>query len=188
MHWAESLNKYPWVYYLAGGLLLGVFIGYQVLPSLIPRQANSTDALQQPNLAIQEQLEARLAASVKAIDGVTDAQVQLATPLSGGRRYHRKASVTLSLSDPELSTQQMATIADLVASGVDHLEAGGVMLIDASGHTLNSEAVQQFEKQRFWTDIAINVAKILGIVAALITIRFIIQAIHKGVLGEDPSC
>jgi hypothetical protein len=42
--------------------------------------------------------------------------------------------------------------------------------------------------QRNAARLAINVAKILGILAALITIRFIIQAIHKDVLGEDPSC
>ena len=42
--------------------------------------------------------------------------------------------------------------------------------------------------QRNATRLAINVAKILGIIAALITIRFMLQAIHKGVLGEDPSC
>ena len=42
--------------------------------------------------------------------------------------------------------------------------------------------------QRNATRLAINVAKILGIIAALITIRFMLQAIHRGVLGEDPSC
>jgi len=42
--------------------------------------------------------------------------------------------------------------------------------------------------QRNATRLAVNVAKILGIIAALINIRFMLQAIHKGVLGEDPSC
>ena len=42
--------------------------------------------------------------------------------------------------------------------------------------------------QRNAIRLAINVAKIQGIIAALITIRFIFQATHKGVLGEDPSC
>jgi hypothetical protein len=42
--------------------------------------------------------------------------------------------------------------------------------------------------QRNATRLAINVAKNLGIIAALITIRFMLQAIHKDVLGEDPSC
>ena len=37
-------------------------------------------------------------------------------------------------------------------------------------------------------DIAINVAKILGILAALITVRFIIRAIGRHVLGEDEKC
>jgi flagellar M-ring protein FliF len=41
------------------------------------------------------------------------------------------------------------------------------------------------EKKRFWTDIAINVAKVLGIIAALITLRFIIQAIGRGVGVEE---
>jgi hypothetical protein len=41
----------------------------------------------------------------------------------------------------------------------------------------------------FWTGIAINVARVLGILAALITLRFIVQAIGKGVGGEEgKSC
>jgi|GEM_PF-2537344 hypothetical protein len=36
------------------------------------------------------------------------------------------------------------------------------------------------ERKQFWTDIAINVAKVLGILAALITLRFVIQAVGKG--------
>ena len=46
------------------------------------------------------------------------------------------------------------------------------------------EAVAEESKQ-FWTGIAINVAKVLGILAALITLRFIIQAIGRGVGVEE---
>ena len=41
------------------------------------------------------------------------------------------------------------------------------------------------ERTEFWTNIAINVAKVLGILAALITLRFIIQAIGRGVGVEE---
>jgi len=41
------------------------------------------------------------------------------------------------------------------------------------------------EKKQFWTHIAINVAKVLGILAALIALRFIIQAIGRGVGVEQ---
>lgn len=41
------------------------------------------------------------------------------------------------------------------------------------------------KRQEFWTSIAINVAKILGIIIALITLRFIIQAIGRGVGVEE---
>ena len=46
------------------------------------------------------------------------------------------------------------------------------------------EAVSE-ERKEFWTGIAINVAKVLGILAALITLRFIIQAIGRGVGVEE---
>ena len=47
------------------------------------------------------------------------------------------------------------------------------------------EEAEAEARQEFWTDIAINVAKILGIIAALITLRFIIQAIGRGVGVEE---
>jgi flagellar biosynthesis/type III secretory pathway M-ring protein FliF/YscJ len=44
---------------------------------------------------------------------------------------------------------------------------------------------EQEETTKFWTDVAITVAKVLGILAALITLRFIIQAIGRGVGVEE---
>ena len=45
--------------------------------------------------------------------------------------------------------------------------------------------VQSDASREWWTDVAVNVAKVLGILAALITLRFIIQAIGRGVGVEE---
>ncbi|HIG55345.1 MAG TPA: hypothetical protein EYG11_23585 [Candidatus Latescibacteria bacterium] len=178
MNSAETLNKYSWIMYLTGGFLIGLFIGYQVLPKLLPREPQPLSAAElQPILALQQQLEAKLAASIVAIDGVTDAQVQLSTPLSGSRRIHRKASVTIAPTNTPLSDVQIAAIAELVASGIDDLKPGNITIIDSAGRALNMDAVQEYDRKQFWTNIAINISKILGILAALITVRYIIQAI-----------
>ncbi|MEE3257762.1 MAG: flagellar basal-body MS-ring/collar protein FliF [Candidatus Latescibacterota bacterium] len=47
------------------------------------------------------------------------------------------------------------------------------------------EDLEATARQEFWTDIAILVAKFLGIIVALITLRFIIQAIGRGVGVEE---
>jgi flagellar M-ring protein FliF len=44
---------------------------------------------------------------------------------------------------------------------------------------------EAMETKAFWTNVAVNVAKVLGIIAALITLRFIIQAIGRGVGVEE---
>ena len=47
------------------------------------------------------------------------------------------------------------------------------------------KAAEAEQRKEFWTGIAVTVAKILGIVAALVTLRFIIQAIGRGVGVEE---
>ncbi|HCL29755.1 MAG TPA: hypothetical protein DIC52_15110 [Candidatus Latescibacteria bacterium] len=71
-----------------------------------------------------------------------------------------------------------------MAGLVDGLDSGDVTLIDGSGRHLNKKALVAQERKIFWTGIAINVAKILGILAALITMRFIIQTVGT---RRDPS-
>ena len=189
MNWAETLNKYPSIMYVTGGLLIGLFIGYQVLPKLLPRKTAPLSAAElQSVVTMQKQLEDKLAASIAAIEGVGDAQVQLSTPLSGSRRIHRKASVTVTAADAPLADVQVAAITEVVASGIDDLLPGNVTVFDSAGRALNLEVVQEYEQKQFWTNIAINVCKILGILAAMITIRFIIQSIHKKMLGETQGC
>ena len=187
MKLVETLTKYPSLMYVMAGALVGLFIGYQILPKQLPRDKGPIPAEElQSLLAVQQQLEAKLAISVLAIDGVEDAKVQLPARLSGSGGYNR-ASVTVA-SPSTLSDTKLAAIAELVASGVHGLESGNVIIIDAVGRTLNLRSVQQHAVEKFWTDIAINVSKIIGIIAALITVRYIVQAIHKKLLGESSRC
>ena len=46
---------------------------------------------------------------------------------------------------------------------------------------------QEPERKEFWTNVAINTAKILGIIAALITLRFIIQAAIRGSAAAEKT-
>lgn len=189
MHWMETLNKYPWPLYLVGGLLVGMLVGYQVLPQLMPRKVALVTADESASqLKAQRPIEEKLAASLVQMEGVEDAHVQLSVPLAGTKKARAKASVTLNLAGAELSDEQLAGIAEQVAAGVSGLKPGKVAIVDASGRSLNRQAIMQQERQEFWTHIAINVAKILGIIAAMITVRFIIRAIGKSVLGEDANC
>ncbi len=189
MHWMKTLNKYPWPLYLIGGLLIGLFVGYQVLPRVMPRKAALVTAAEATSqLKAQQQIEEKLAAALVFIEGVEDAQVQLSVALAGTKRAYAEASVTLTLTGAALSTEQLAGIAEQVATGVEGLKPGRIAIADASGRSLNREAVIAQERQQFWTDIAINVARVLGILAAMITMRYVIQAIGRGVLGEDGKC
>ncbi len=59
------------------------------------------------------------------------------------------------------------------------------MPFDKTQEIQSREQAVTDERREFWTGIAINVAKVLGILAALITLRFIIQAIGRGVGVEE---
>ena len=43
------------------------------------------------------------------------------------------------------------------------------------------------ERKEFWTDIAINVAKVLAIIAALVILRYVIQAVGKGAATKQQN-
>jgi len=59
------------------------------------------------------------------------------------------------------------------------------MPFDKTQELRGRQAAEAEQQKEFWTSIAINTAKILGILAALITLRFIIQAIGRGVGVEE---
>ena len=159
--------------YLIAGLLLGCWIGYKVLPSIEffrpppPAPVEETAGARD----VREKLEQSLAMTLLQSENIVAASVHLT---DGG------ASATLTFSDDGVTPGQVETIAGQIASSADGLHAGRVLLYDSKGTQLNLEAVQAFEKREFWTRIAINVAKILGILAAFITLRYVIQCIGRG--------
>jgi flagellar M-ring protein FliF len=89
---------------------------------------------------------------------------------------------------PEEEIQQLAELAQQ-AIGYDE-DRGDEMTVfampfDKTQEIQAREQAVSDDRTQFWTGIAINVAKVLGILAALITLRFIIQAIGRGVGVED---
>ena len=92
--------------------------------------------------------------------------------------------VTVHLRN-DATTDQLDGMATLVASLVEGVAPGQVTLIDGTGRQLNKSSIQEYEQKVFWTGIAINIAKILGILAALITVKFIIRAVGRSADSEQ---
>ena len=93
--------------------------------------------------------------------------------------------------EEERTEEEITKLAQLAKEAVGLDEERGdeitvfAMNFDKTQEIQAKEELEATARQEFWTDIAINVAKILGIIAALITLRFIIQAIGRGVGGEE---
>ncbi len=89
------------------------------------------------------------------------------------------------------SQQEINDLANLAkeAVGLDQSRGDQItvvpMVFDKTGEIRARETELAEERWEFWTNIAFNVAKVLGIVIALFTLRFIIQAIGRGVGVED---
>lgn len=173
---------------LLAGFLLGCWMGYRILPTLFPPTLpteTETAAAQSARETVERDLEGMLMQS----ENIVTASVHLAPghPRRSGflKAGRGTASVTLTFSDAGVRPGQLATIAQQVASGVEYLDAGAVSIFDAQGGQLNLQAIQEGERKQFWTRIAINIAKVLGIIAALVTLRFIIQAVGKGTKKEE---
>lgn len=93
--------------------------------------------------------------------------------------------------EEDRALEEINQLSDLAKGAIGLNEGRGdevtvfAMTFDKTQEIRAREEAQAQERQDFWTDIAINVAKILGIIAALITLRFIIQAIGRGVGVEE---
>ena len=162
---------------LVAGFLFGCWFGHKMLPAIGLFRPAPTPTEEAPVAReAREKLEQALAMTLLQSENIVAASVHLT---AGG------ASVTLTFSSDGVTPGQVETIAGQIAAGVDGVHEGRVMLFDSKGTQLNRQAIQEFERREFWTGIAINVAKILGILAALITIRFIIQRIGKGGCGKS---
>jgi type III secretory pathway lipoprotein EscJ len=127
------------------------------------------------------QIEASLAvlSSVKVVDVVVKGSMR-----PSGKLYTE--AVVLAMSSPEpLSNAQIINIAQLITTSVDGLADRHVNLMDDTDNGLNLELRPADERKKFWTGIAINVAKILAVLAALIALRLFIEAIGKGIEGVE---
>jgi flagellar M-ring protein FliF len=93
--------------------------------------------------------------------------------------------------EEERTEEEITKLAQLAKEAVGLDEERGdeitvfAMNFDKTQEIQAKEELEATARQEFWTDIAINVAKVLGIIAALITLRFIIQAIGRGVGVEE---
>lgn len=93
--------------------------------------------------------------------------------------------------EEERTEEEITKLAGLAKEAVGLDEERGdeitvfAMNFDKTQEIQAKEELEATARQEFWTDIAINVAKVLGIIAALITLRFIIQAIGRGVGVEE---
>lgn len=93
--------------------------------------------------------------------------------------------------ETERSQEEIDRLSELAKQAVGFDETRGDQLtvfalrFDKSQEIQAREQAATEERKEFLTNIAINVAKVLGILAALITLRFIIQAIGRGVGVEE---
>ena len=173
-------SRYRTTCSMLAGILLGLYLGYRILPSLIPHDTPAPLAAELQDLqALRSRVAHDLAGDLRRMEGIQDARVQFSVPLGGGRRERVKAMVVLTLSTPDIAEEKLAGIAAQVASGVQGLHPGDVRITDPSGRLLNAAAIDHQEDLAFWTGIAINIAKVLGILAALITLRYIIIAVGR---------
>ena len=86
---------------------------------------------------------------------------------------------------------EIANLAELAREAVGFDETRGdhitvfAMPFDKTQELKARQDAEQDQRKELWTGIAINVAKILAIIGALIMLRFIIQAIGRGVGVEE---
>ena len=163
--------------HMLGGFLVGCFIGLKVLPSLPPFKSAPEN---EPTAAELISARARLASQIETT-------LELAVDIAGASVHLSEggASVTLKLAE-DVITERLATVAAQVASAYG-IDAGEVSVFNGDGEHLNLRALQEYQQKKWWTNVAINVAKVLGILAALITLKYIIQVVGKatGVGGDS---
>ena len=98
---------------------------------------------------------------------------------------------TQTYEEQDRPQQEIDQLAALAKEAVGYDEGRGdkmavfPMSFDKSQELQSRQESQREERKEFWTNIAINVAKILGIVGALVVLRFVIQAIGRGVGVEE---
>ena len=150
-------------------LLIGCWIGLKVLPGLSFFRPTLPTVEESIRLqALRGDLEKKLEETLKLSPNIIDARVHLAKGT---------ASVTLQMGQVGVNPEQMESIAHQIAASVDGLPAGRVAIFSSDGTQLNRQSLEGYDRKQWWTDLAITVGKVLGILAALVTLRYIIQSV-----------
>lgn len=182
---AESNSRSSFVpsVYMIMGVVLGMFLGYKILPQMFPRDVATPTAEQVRALDAARAIdESRLAATLQRLPDVSEAHVSLSRPLPGASGSV-SAVVTIT-ANPPLLPEQAAQIAERTAQELGGADLRLISVYDQDGNQLNAESQVAAERKARWKGIALNVAKILGILASMITLRFILLAAGRS-LGFD---
>ena len=169
-----------WSVSLVAGLVMGIWMGVNVWPTFVPLKPQTTVEETAAQAATREELQLGLAKTLTMSESIVAATVHITG---------QKASATVTFDGSGARAGQVETIASQIASGVEGLHPGFVAIYDSEGKHLNLRALQEHEQKAFWTSLALNVAKILGILAALVTMRFILMAAYRrfGDGGSAPA-
>ncbi len=176
--------------YLVSGFLLGLLLGATIPYSLRGGAAPGLAVAEiEAQRALLDDVEARVETTLTALSIIENADVRLTVAVRPTRFHSTNAVIIVTpasdLEDDALSPEQIGSLCGLVVASVDGLNESHVWLIDDAGQELNTGRRRANERKVFWTGIAINVAKVLGVLAALITLRFIIEAVGKGGEGAE---
>jgi len=119
------------------GLPAGGGVGYEIFNQ--PEGFGTTSFLQ--NINQQRALEGEIARSIRAMQPIANARVQLVLPrreLFSREAAEARASVFLELRGQGLDRQQVSAIQHLVSAAVPGLEPGRVAIVDSRGNMLAS--------------------------------------------------
>jgi serine phosphatase RsbU (regulator of sigma subunit) len=107
---------------------------------------------------------------------------ELSEPFWGETRYNIAVATEDSLEDQVLSQEHLGKL--LLEMGFAPEKEDQLTILSFGSEYTDQETALTVEskankRKEFWTDIAISVAKMLGIMAALITLRFLIQITQR---------
>jgi len=154
--------------YLLGGFLVGCFVGFKILPGF-PLFTTSGPDVEVPEVtAARADVARQIETDLTLASDIERASVQLT---------RGAASVTLTLSGEGVSGERLAVIAAQVSTAAG-IAAGEVSIFDSRGKYLNRRSIEEYEQETWWRGKAILVAKVLGILAACVTMKFIIDTIR----------
>ncbi len=167
------------------GLPKGGAVGLEIFDKT---NFGATDFVQ--NVNFRRGLEGELSRSINTLEGVRSSRVHIVMPkeaLFKEDQNQATASVLLQLKPgAHLNNDQVRGITNLVTNSVEGMHAGGVTIMDETGHVLYDGAVQdspfgggsstQMETQRQYEvalqrDLESTLTKIVGVGRSAVTVR-----------------